>query len=65
MIPVKGHIGLYRDESSNAIINANNKDYNEYIQSKNKLIENQNKIESLERNIDEIKTLLKMIIENK
>lgn len=65
MIPVKGYLGLYRDEYSKAIINNNDKDYDEYIQSKNKLIENQNKIEKLERDIEEIKSLLKVIVENK
>jgi hypothetical protein len=65
MIPVKGYIGLYRDETSNAIINSNDKEYNEYIQSRNRLIENQNKIQKIEQDISEIKSLLKMIIENK
>ena len=41
MIPVKGYTGLYRDENSNAIINNNDSVYGEYIQSRDKLIENQ------------------------
>ena len=65
MIPVKGHIGLYRDESSNAIINNNDSIYNDYIKSKNKLIENQEKLTTLENELAEIKILLKSVLENK
>lgn len=65
MIPVQGHIGLYRDESSNAIVNTNDKSYNEYLNSKNKLIENQKKITDLESDVAELKRMLKQILENK
>ena len=65
MIPVKGHIGLYRDENSNAIINNNDSIYNDYINSKNKLIENQEKLMTLEYEMVEIKNLLKLVLENK
>jgi hypothetical protein len=63
MIPVKGYVGLYRDENSNAIINSNDSTYNEYIHSKTRLIENQDKIQKIEQEITEIKNLLKLILE--
>jgi K+/H+ antiporter YhaU regulatory subunit KhtT len=63
MIPVKGHVGLYRDENTSAIINNNDKEYNEYIQSRDRLLENQNKIQKIEEEISEIKNLLKLILE--
>jgi hypothetical protein len=65
MIPVKGYVGLYRDEQTNAIINNNDSVYIDYINSKNKLIENQNKLTKLENEITEIKKLLQKVLENK
>ena len=65
MIPVKGHNGLYRDESTNAIINTNDSVYNDYINSRNRLIENQEKMTTIENELTEIKELLKILLENK
>jgi hypothetical protein len=65
MIPVKDHKGLYRDTSSNAIINLDDNNYYEYLKTKNKLLEDQRKIENLENEIDEIKKMLSDIIKNK
>ena len=65
MIPVKGYIGLYRDENSNAIINNNDSVYDEYINSRDKLLENQKKLTTLENDIIEIKKLLQKVLENK
>jgi len=65
MIPVKGHNGLYRDENTNAIINTNNSVYNDYINSRNRLIENQEKMTTIENELTEIKELLKILLENK
>jgi hypothetical protein len=65
MIPVKGHVGLYRDENSNAIINNNDSIYKEYIKSRDKLIEDSKKLIDLENEIIEIKLLLKKVLENK
>jgi hypothetical protein len=65
MIPVKGHVGLYRDENSNAIINSNDSIYTEYIKSRDKLIEDAKKLIELETEIIEIKLLLKKVLENK
>lgn len=65
MIPVKGYSQLYRDKKTNAIINCNSYDYDEYLRVKNKLLEDQVKINNLENDIQEIKSLLKKFIENK
>ena len=65
MIPVKGHSGLYRDENTNAIINTNDSVYNDYINSRNRLIENQEKMTTIENELTEIKELLKILLENK
>jgi hypothetical protein len=65
MIPVKGHVGLYRDEQTNAIINSNDSIYMEYIKSRDKLMEDAKKLIDLENEIIEIKQLLKKVLENK
>ena len=65
MIPVKGYIGLYRDENSNAIINNNDSVYDEYVKSRDKLIENQKKLTTLENEIIEIKKILQQVLQNK
>jgi len=62
MIPVKGHPNLYRDEQSGAIINCDN---NSYIQYKNSLQNRElqkNEIDTMKKDIDEIKSLLKELI---
>jgi len=38
MIPVEGHRNLFRDEKSNAIVNCNDYEYQEYLKIKNKKI---------------------------
>ena len=68
-IKVSGHNGLVRDPKTNSIINTNMSEYNEYIsmrEAKNKENEKVEKIESevtdIKNDIDEIKLLLKELI---
>lgn len=65
MIPVEGQIGLYRDEKTNAIINCNDFEYQQYLKVKNQKILEKNEIENLKNEISEIKILLQKILENK
>lgn len=65
MIPVEGHRGLYRDEKSNAIINCNDYEYQEYLKAKKSSIEEKNEFKNLKRELDEIKLLLIKLSENK
>lgn len=69
LIPVEGQQDLYRDPKSNAIINTNQKDYDTYIARRNKFKTEQSKLNELEGEIstlktslDEIKLLLRSII---
>lgn len=64
MIPVEGHKGLYRDQKTNAIVNNNDNDYDEYIKLKNSKLKEKSEIESLKDEIFEIKLLLKKLLEN-
>ncbi len=62
MIPVEGHPNLYRDEKTGAIINCDENAYSQYV---NSIINRQNQkqeIESLKSEVNEIKTLLKELI---
>lgn len=62
MIPVKGHPNLYRDENSGAIINCDNNAYNQYVNSLNNRENQKKELIELRKDIDEIKSLLKEII---
>jgi len=62
MIPVKGHPNLYRDEKSGAIINCDNIAYNQYVNSLNNRETQKNELNKIKQDIDEIKFLLKEIL---
>lgn len=62
MIPVKGFPNLYRDENTGAILNCDNHSYNQYMNSKNNREMKNLEIEQIKKDIDEIKFLLREII---
>jgi hypothetical protein len=63
-IPVEGHKELYRDKSTNAIINNDKNTYEEYLRTKNKTLTDKNRITQIENELGEIKNLLKKLLEN-
>jgi hypothetical protein len=65
MIPVKDHKGLFRDEKTNAILNCNDYEYEEYLKTKNKIINEKNEIDELKNEIKDLKDLLNQLIKNK
>ena len=65
MIPVKDHKGLFRDENTNAILNCNDYEYEEYLKIKNKLLNEKNEIDELRNEVKEIKNLLIEFIKSK
>jgi len=65
MIPVEGHKGLYRDEKSNAIVNCNDYEYQEYLRVKNSSLDEKTEIQNLKTELTEIKLLLAKLLENK
>jgi hypothetical protein len=65
MIPVEGHKGLYRDEKSNAIINCNDYEYQEYLRAKNSSLDEKTEIQNLKSELNDIKLLLTKLLENK
>lgn len=62
MIPVKGHPNLYRDERSGAIVNYDEQSYNQYINSVNRNKIQKSEIDQIKNDINEIKLLLKEIL---
>lgn len=62
MIPVKGHPNLYRDEETGAIVNCDDISYNQYINSVNNRNNQKYEIENLKQEINEIKFLLKELL---
>ena len=62
MIPVEGHKNLYRDEKSGAIINTDSHGYSQYKKSRNIKLNQKEEIDSMKKDIEEIKNLLKLII---
>jgi len=71
LVPVKGKDGWYRDPESNAVVNCNKTEYDDYMAAYNKRKQKDAKFEALQTDVDavkldlnEIKSLLKQIIVN-
>ena len=63
MIPIKDNRGFYRDEKTNAVLNCNDAQYNEYIKMKNKKSLDEQELNKIKNDIEEIKSALKTLIE--
>ena len=68
MKKVEGHEHLIRDENTNAILNTNSSEYNQYLslrakrrQGNDRIDNMENDLKSLKDDINEIKTLLKAL----
>ncbi len=62
MIPVEGHKNLYRDEDSGAIINYDSLGYSQYMEMKLKKDNEREELDRMKSDIEEIKSLLKEIV---
>ena len=62
MIPVEGHKNLYRDENTGAIVNCDTASYHQYIRMRSKKKTQKEELGQIKSDIDEIKSLLKEII---
>ena len=61
LIPVDGKEGWYRDPLTNAIINNNTSEYEKYMAAYNKRAKTEVTIETLQTEVDEVKSDLKDI----
>jgi len=72
LIPVENNKGFFRDKKSDAILNCSDSDYQQYLEVKNKKIneithmneitEKINEIDQLKEDINEIKYMMKLIL---
>lgn len=63
MIRVEGYSNLYRDEKTGAIINCDEIGYNQYKKSVESSKNQKRELDDMKKDIDEIKLLLKTLIE--
>ena len=68
-LKVEGHRELYRDSTTNSIVNRNTSDYNRYMSQKKTKKEETEKVDTMEQDlahlkneINEIKSLLKDLV---
>ena len=60
-VKVKDHLGLVRDPRTNAILNTNKSEYDEYMKAKKKNASKSERVEKLETDINDIKNDLNEI----
>ena len=65
MIKVEGHSHLYRDETTGAIINCDDSGYDQYIKSLNYRKNQKEELNNMRKELDELKSLLKVLVEGK
>ena len=63
LIPVEGHNSLGRDPNSNAIVNTDSTGYEAYIKARDKAKEKDRELTELKAELDEIKSLLKSLVQ--
>ena len=60
-VKVKDHLGLVRDPRTNAILNTNKSEYDEYMKAKKKNASKSERVEKLETDVNDIKSDLNEI----
>jgi SPX domain protein involved in polyphosphate accumulation len=63
LIPVEGHSYLWRDSETGAIVNGDDSNYQAYIRQRDAKKSEKEEIESMKKDIDEIKNMLSKIID--
>ena len=71
LIPVENHPGLFRDSTTNAIVNRSKSDYERYTKTRNKMLSKEERINHLEQKVDnlssdigDIKSMLQSFLNN-
>ena len=64
LLKVKDHDGFYKDTSSGAVINKNNSDYQQYVETRDWLLSEKERLDSIENDIHDIKSLLLKVLES-
>ncbi len=70
-IKVKDHKNLYRDSSTNSIVNADSNEYENYLKRRNVNLKKSTEIDELKREVNtirndlsELKNLLEIVVKN-
>ena len=61
---VKDHDGLYKDSSTGAIINKDTSGYQQYMENRSKMLSDKERLDSIESDINDIKSLLLKVLES-
>ena len=64
LIKVNDHDGFYKDTSSGAIVNKNNSGYQQYIENRDRLLSDKERLDAIENDIHDIKSLLLKVLES-
>ena len=64
LVKVKDHDGFYKDTSSGAIVNKDNSGYQQYIENRERLLSDKERLDSIENDINDIKSLLIKVLES-
>ena len=71
LIPVENHPGLFRDSTTNAIVNKSKSDFDNYNKTRNRMLSKEQRIDHLEKKIDnlssdigDIKSMLQSFLSN-
>ena len=59
MLPVEGHKNLFRDESTNAIINSDLASYNDYMNNRRRNSDKQAEMDAMKEELETLKLMLK------
>ena len=59
LIPVEGHLNLYRDRNTGSIVNTDKSNYNNYMKVKRLKQTEKEELDTIKADIEEIKSLLR------
>ena len=62
MLPVEGHKNLFRDESTNAIINSDKSAYNDYMNTRRINSDKKAELDAMKNEIETLKSMLNDLV---
>jgi len=64
LLKVKDHDGLFKDSSTGAVINKDTSGYQQYMENRSKMLSDKERLDSIESDINDIKSLLLKVLES-
>tara|TARA_Y100000356_G_scaffold120290_1_gene112665 strand:+ start:532 stop:753 length:222 start_codon:yes stop_codon:yes gene_type:complete len=61
LVPVQGHLNLFRDKETGAIVNTDTSGYSQYMNMKRRRQTEREELDTIKSDIEEIKSLLREI----